>query len=441
MMRARMRAARQTGWLLVCLLLVAACMFVLNMHTPLMMDDYDYSFSWHTGRLLEGPADVIASQAAHYRLWGGRSVAHTLVQLFLYWGKPVFNAANTCMYLLLLLEIAALAVPRGRRISGSVILAVHLTLTCLPFFGTVFLWLDGACNYLWCTALALVPLLILRSEREGGYFDAGLRRAAPVLPVFFFAGWTNENTACGILAVMVLLMAYDVLIRKRVIRGWRFAALALHALGTAIMLLAPGNFARASAQTGRGLVMELLYRFAVVSLYTCLYTGLLVAVLAAAWLLARRRKAALRVEWTAVLLFGGLLAAYALVGSPQISDRSFTAAYALVLSAALAAVYDLAAVGCGRGCTAARCALAAAAIAGMCMAVPAVMAHEAAWLSQVNAIVQAAERGDAQVTVCSVPSGSRFTMSVRLEEDAAQWPNSTLSRYYGIDVKGSTQPM
>ena len=36
--------------------------------------------------------------------------------------------------------------------------AVHAGVS---FLGTVFLWLDGACNYLWGTALALLPLLII----------------------------------------------------------------------------------------------------------------------------------------------------------------------------------------------------------------------------------------------------------------------------------------
>ena len=54
------------------LALTAGTLFLLNLHTPLQMDDYDYSFSWSTGKPLAGVADVLASQKAHYRLWGGR---------------------------------------------------------------------------------------------------------------------------------------------------------------------------------------------------------------------------------------------------------------------------------------------------------------------------------------------------------------------------------
>lgn len=44
------------------LVLMAATMFLLNAHTPLQMDDYDYSFSWSTGKPLAGVADVLASR-------------------------------------------------------------------------------------------------------------------------------------------------------------------------------------------------------------------------------------------------------------------------------------------------------------------------------------------------------------------------------------------
>lgn len=427
------RAGGSRLFLLFVLILIAAGMYLLNLHTPLMMDDYDYSFSWSTGERLTGVADVIASQAAHYRIWGGRSVAHTLVQLFLLWGKPLFNAANTLMYLLLLAEICVLARLKGWRIGGGMMLAAHLALNLLPFYGTVFLWLDGACNYLWCTALALLPLLILRSEREGGFFDAGWRHGLLAVPVFFLAGWTNENTACGVLAIQLLMAAYDRLIRRRSVRGWRIAALAAHALGTAVMLLAPGNFARASAEASCGLMAELVYRFAVVTFYTGLYTAILFALLGAGWLLTRKHGRSFRYEWTAILIGAGLLCAYALVGSPQISDRSFTGAYALVLAAALAALCD---AGQGRRMSKPiRTALSAAAVVIFAAAISSVLAHERDWLGQVQAIEAAKLAGEEQVTVQSVPARSRYTMGIELGKTPEEWPNSTLGKYYGISIE------
>ena len=224
------------------LVLMAATMFLLNVHTPLQMDDYDYSFSWSTGKPLAGVADVLASQAAHYRLWGGRSVVHTLAQLFLYWGKGVFNIANTAAYMLLVLELYALAKPKGRRFCWTVLLVIHAALfTLVPFFGTVFLWLDGACNYLWGTALALLPLLIIPRLLEKECATLGVIG----VPLCFLSGWTNENAACGMLAVALLLLADSAYRGKRTpVSAW--LCLAAQATGAAMMILAPGNLARAS---------------------------------------------------------------------------------------------------------------------------------------------------------------------------------------------------
>ena len=248
-------ALRSRAAFLVLLALIAVSMYALNAYTPLMMDDYDYSVSWATGLPLAGVADVIASQAAHYRIWGGRSVTHTLAQLFLYWGKCAFNFANTAAYIGLLLQICFLAGAKGGRLNGLTLLAAHCALMCLvPFFGVSFLWLDGACHYLFGTLLALTPLMIALSEREGGFFDAGWSGGWPALPVCLIAGWTNENTACGVLAVMLLLLLWD-RFRGRRIRRWRVAAAAFETAGVLLLLLAPGNFARASQEASRPIIM------------------------------------------------------------------------------------------------------------------------------------------------------------------------------------------
>lgn len=434
---AGIRARR--GLFALLLLAIFAQMLALNAHTPLMMDDYDYSFSWSTGRLVAGAADVLASQAAHYRLWGGRSVVHALAQLFLWLGKPVFNVTNAAMYVLLLLELLALAGHGLRRADCLRLLLAHGALLLgVPFFGTVFLWLDGACNYLWGTALALVPLLIAQSEREGGFFDGGWARGAWALPLCFFAGWTNENTACGVLALTALLLLCDWRQGRRV-RAWRAAAWAAQLAGVLVMLLAPGNFARAAQESGGGLLQELVYRAAVATL--CLArSAWLPALLGAALLLCGGKdiwkkpdgRAALR--RAGLLLAGALLSAYALVASPQISDRAFTGVLALVLAAALA--LPLPEWLFGR-----RQALAAAALAAVIALVGAqaareVFAHEQAWNAQLARVDAALAAGETEVTLCSVPSHSRFAMDIRLEASPQDWPNSTLSRYFGIAVRG-----
>ena len=417
------------------LALIGVSMFLLNLHTPLMMDDYDYSFSWSTGERLAGVADILASQAVHYQMWGGRSVVHFFAQLFLYLGKPVFNAANTLMYLLLVLEIVYLGGKQGSRWDWRLVMIAHaLLLFTVPFFGVVFLWLDGACNYLWGTVLALLPLVIARSEREGGCFDTEKARGWLALPLCFFAGWTNENTACGVLAACFLLIIWDAW-RGRKVRAWRLAAFAAQVLGVAVLLLAPGNFARPSEPGGRGMVMELIYRAAVVSYCALRYAGIPALAALALFACAWRKKKPVDALWFAVLCACAFLSAYALVGSPQISDRTFTGVLALAIAALLSVCADLLPKP-GRRDAVVGAALALLIVIGSAAALSDVRAHEAAWRGREEKILAAAAAEAGQVCVSSVLSDSRYTMSIALEQDAAQWPNSTLSKYYGIEIAG-----
>ena len=122
----------------------------------------------------------------------------------------------------------------------------------------------------------------------------------------------------------------------------------------------------------------------------------------------------------------------------MISDRSFTGCLALSICAALALLFDGAQTVLKKPKAQARGALI---LAGICMAVFAYAfwradTHGAAWQAQLDRAAVAKAAGEASVTLESVPSHSRFTMDIALAEDAAQWPNSTLSRALGIAVYG-----
>lgn len=421
----------------VLLVLIGGVMFLLNAHTPLMMDDYDYSFSWATGERINGLTDIFASQAAHYRLWGGRSVVHALAQLFLSMDKMVFNAANTLMYLLLLLEIYVLARPRERRWCWELLLLAHAVLfTCIPFFGTVFLWLTGSCNYLWGTVLALVPLLFAKAAWEDEASACGWRGILAIV-LSFFAGWTNENTACGVLGLVLVLLVVRRMNGQKVF-AWQWAALAAQAAGVAVMLLAPGNFARASSYESGNIVIELIKRLVTITVYGGVYTGVLLISVLLLWALCSAAGIKRRSGFVLLLLLGALGAAYSMVASPVFSDRSWTGVIVLVLCALLALIGDLV----WQRCDADAAKLLALPMAvlliayGGYKALGDVKAHEAAWLSQIACVEAAVKEGTQSVAIEGAESASRFTMDIVLAEEATAWPNSTMSKAFGVNVTG-----
>ncbi len=81
---------------------------------PLIWDDYVYSYVLIDNYFnpmpenmvrISGIQDIIMSQWDHYFRWGGRTIAHLLVQFFLWQGKCFFNIVNALCFVLLLLEI------------------------------------------------------------------------------------------------------------------------------------------------------------------------------------------------------------------------------------------------------------------------------------------------------------------------------------------------
>lgn len=416
------------------LALIAVSMYMLNMYMPLILDDYDFMVSWSTGKPLAGFTDVIRSQMVHYQIWGGR-LMHVFTQSFLYLGKDVFCAANTAMFLVLLLEIYAIARPK-RRFCWTLLLTAYLALlSMVPFFGTVFLWLTGACIYLWGTVFALMPLAIARNIGEGGLFSRGRVRAALCFAAGVLAGWTNENTACGMVAAIFVLIAWDYL-KSRKLSVRLLLLFAGQCVGTLLLLLAPGNFARASAYTYDSMIIELIKRFVLVTGYGASYLGVLLA--AVLFLSAGITDGEHRKGHAYVLVFASLASAYAMVGSPELSDRTFTGPFVLMLTAVLMLLGDVEMR--SRRLDAAKIAalplLLVFTVYTSYHAVSDVRGFGSAWELRAAAIEDAAARGDAQVIIAPIEGHSRFTMDIIMDQDPAQWPNSTISKHYGVGVIG-----
>ena len=66
--------------------------------------------------------------------------------------------------------------------------------------------------------------------------------------------------------------------------------------------------------------------------------------------------------------------------------------------------------------------------------------HAQRWQQQLDRIEAARQAGETAVTLEPVPSRSRYTMSIPLEQEPDLWPNRTLSRWFGLDIHGSAGP-
>lgn len=227
------------------LLLTACWLLARNVMTPLSYDDYSYAFMWRTDerfvdslpdRLIDlthritSLSDIIESQYEHYHTWGGRTVAHFFVQLFVLLGKDAFNVANTFIFALLIVLINRLATGKG--LSAFRVLYIFFGLwIAIPNWILSTQWLTGSCNYLWTATIQLAFLNFL--SRPPDHFRRML------IPLGLMAGWTNEASG----AVLILLSAYFIY-RSREKNVWQAAGLASMMIGYALLMTAPGNLNR-----------------------------------------------------------------------------------------------------------------------------------------------------------------------------------------------------
>lgn len=183
-------------------------MFLFNYMTPLVADDYSYSFSMSSGLRVDSMYELFQFMRMHYRDTNGRYLSHAFAIFFLMKDKLLFDAVNAFMatvFAFLVYRYASLA---SRKQAPAVTLFALSAIFCfLPVFGQVFLWLDGACNYSW----ALVFELIFLYPYVSAWLGRKDQRKLPVLLLFILeaavAGSYSENAALAALCLSFLILA------------------------------------------------------------------------------------------------------------------------------------------------------------------------------------------------------------------------------------------
>ncbi len=263
------------------LLMIFLLMYAANLLIPLCYgDDYLYSFVWEehqkffeplseSARRMENWQDFLGSLWAHYLYHSGRVIIFLPVFFFLWQGNGYFDFANAFIAVVLVMELYWIS-NRGK--VGFDFKPVRL---CWIFFAlwtfhisfvSVFLWLTGACNYLWSAVLWLGFLIPYtrkwyENEDSGASCSHGVRRSIGMIFFGILAGWTNENTGCGILLLLSLMLFLEMRLGYRV-QKWEIAGLLGFMAGYVLLLSAPGNYVRMAEDLSHGLYsMDLMQNF------------------------------------------------------------------------------------------------------------------------------------------------------------------------------------
>lgn len=216
-------------------------MLLLNLLTPLLADDYLYSFSFATGERITNIAQIIPSLAAHATKMNGRLVPHFFVQLFTLLPRWAFAIVNTEVYMALLLGMYRLTNQSGKRYYWPLLLIVSgAVFLFIPAFGQSFLWLAGSVNYLWCDALMvwlLVPFsdAIFRGKQHLRIGHAVLLGVGALL-----LGNMSENVSAAAVLFMGLCTVWKWR-KDRKITPWMAVTTIMAGIGWIALMLAPAN--------------------------------------------------------------------------------------------------------------------------------------------------------------------------------------------------------
>jgi len=221
------------GWLVI----LAVFFFWMNVLSPLALDDWHYGYIFGTDQHIQTLSDVLKSQYIHYIEHNGRFVPHFFVQLFDgILGKTAFNVVNTLMFMLLFHLLNLNFVKDKSKWYMSLTLSFLLFFLVLPEFNSCFLWMSGACNYLWATNFLLAFNLLVQQNLRQKW----------MLPLLFLCGllcgWTHEGIAIGALAGFSVHIAMN---NRRLTASQKVLFTGFF-VGVLLLVFSPGSFQRAA---------------------------------------------------------------------------------------------------------------------------------------------------------------------------------------------------
>lgn len=418
---------------IIILVSIFVMILVLNVLTPLIADDYSYSLNLDDKKI-NSIMDVLNYQWWHYFNWGGRTIAHTIAQVFLLFPKYIFSIVNALIYITLIYLIYLHI--RGSRVDKPVyLLIIHLTLWfLLPVFGQTCLWLIGSCNYLWTTVLILWFLWIYRKS----YKDISISKVIGIFFLGVIAGWTNENTAAGLIVILIGYLIIQKLENKNnKISKLQITCLIGALLGFILMILAPGNYVRnAEFQDNTFIIIKLIKRAVEITLSAENYLlPFIIGIIILISIKVYYKKKIEKDSW--IFITGGVATTYAMVLSPTFPERAWTGAIIFLAIAAGELLYDLAKINkVFKFIIIDACIIMSIVYIGQYIsAVIDINNLKNTWESRIEIINKEKNEGNKNVVIDSFTTWNTKNPIYGLSDigtDSKVWPNTSIAKYYGL---------
>ncbi|MBE6612173.1 MAG: hypothetical protein E7632_06755 [Ruminococcaceae bacterium] len=406
-------------------------MLICNLLTPMLVDDFTYSFSFVDGSPIESAADIFPSIAAHAEKMNGRHTAHFFAQLFLLLPDFLFEIVNAAIFTAGLCLMARICDRKLRLWMILLLFGFHWLFE--PAFGEVNLWLDGACNYLWGYVICLLWL--------SPYFAAIDRlRPAPIglrialIPLGFVAGGWNENASAASIFMAALLICAVLYVHRRV--GFELILALVGAIGGFLtMALAPAESKNKIVE----LTFDLLrdnFVIATKMLAQMAPLFILYAVLITLAVMLDADGAA--ICKSVVLTLGALASNYIMIFASYYHSRS--AAFTAVLLS-IACTMLLGALSEKGGRRLAACTLSVTMLLTAYFVIIGMddmaRSHDAV-MADAEYLAECRDTGVREATLTVITAETKYSAVKELKYidiyDPDTWPNRNMARYYGLDA-------
>lgn len=443
-MGSKLKETKKYHWIYaaICVVVFLILLFC-NLRTPLLVDDYLYSFSFQslTGekQRIETVSDIFSSMSGHRLTMNGRIVANFFVQLFLLLPSSLFNLLNAAMFVLelvLITELSAAYIPQEKRLKRKplmLLFAFAAVWIFQPVFGQVNLWLYGSINYLWAAVLGIGLMgIYLKMYREED-FHMNLPRKIGFVIYSFVVGTWCENSGAALLVfeiVLIFLMKFQ---QKRKIPLVAILSSEITLAGILLTITAPAELKNRTASLMPGDLLSMLSDlFSAFKDFWLLWVlvGLLLVWACCAKVNKQTICAASLVVMTALL--SGL---FLIFGNSITTSSLFFTAVLLVFACCILsyALIDVARV----QILSIFCLVLLLFSYYLVVGINDINTNYYQFTSNEQTIISCAEEGTRVAEISNVTPETKYTASYGLQYlnwDSDYWPNDSMAAYYGVEV-------
>lgn len=431
-----MKESKQKYGLLIGILMgvIFLLMLALNLFTPKMSDDFAYANSFLTKEPLTNFLDIFPSLWVHALKMNGRLVAHFFAQLFLMLPDWIFDLVNAFVFCGQLWLMYRIATQKGRHNPMLLLGLFGAIWVFMPAFGQVNLWLDGACNYLWCTAFGLLFLWpYIRAFWSGKPLKNPFSKLG-FLVLSLLAGGFVENGSAAFFGMSVLLLIADAIQRKKAPKPILIWGSVLALIGYLSMYLAPAEWANKQTDFTASTLGENLIRAGEMYLR---FLPLLIA-FGVLFIIGLCRKTEGKRVWLSLIFLAGSLAAnFILTFAEYYPERCASSALLLLLEANALLLYPWNKKAWKWIANLTLCVVLILSLLCMGVGIPDIFRVDGEISRNAHHIKTQKLLGETEIVIPVVKAQTRFCGLYDLKyigtDTYDTWPNVSMATYYGVD--------